>query len=88
MSEHDVAKLMEGCDILSPDHMKRALTVAGIAVVAFILGASAMHLLKKQRSGVWISVVSDGAGFGMSGEALNGDIPWPETSNSLFSVST
>jgi hypothetical protein len=59
--------------------MKRALTVAGIAVVTFILGASAMYLLKKERNRVWISVVSDGAGFGMSSEALNGDIPWPET---------
>jgi hypothetical protein len=27
----------------------------------------------------WIAVVSDGGGFGMSSEALNGDIPWPGT---------
>jgi len=67
------------CDILLLDQMKRTLTVAGITVVAFIVGASVMYLLKEQRSRVWISVVSDGAGFGMSSEALNGDIPWPET---------
>jgi hypothetical protein len=58
--------------------MKRGFTLAGVAVLAFFLGASSMYLLKRERSPAWISVVSDGAGFAMSSEALNGDIPWPK----------
>jgi hypothetical protein len=49
------------------------------AVAGFILGAWLMYSLKMERSAAWISVASDGAGFGMSSEALKGDIPWPGT---------
>lgn len=58
--------------------MKRVLILIGVAVVAFILGALSMYLLKMERSATWIPVISDGGGFGMSSDALNGDIPWPE----------
>jgi hypothetical protein len=61
------------------DQMKKALTLAGVAGAAFILGALSMYLLKWERSVEWTSVASDGAGFGMTSEALNGDIPWPKT---------
>lgn len=59
--------------------MKKAFAVAGIAIVAFILGAMSMYLSTKEHRAAWITVVSDGAGFGMTTEALNGDIPWPGT---------
>jgi hypothetical protein len=59
--------------------MKRALIVAGVAVIAFILGASSMYLFNRQRTAGWISVVPDGDGFAMTSDALNGDIPWPKT---------
>src|SRR5215470_463519 len=59
--------------------MKKALALASVAFLAFSLGASTVYLLKREHGEAWISVVSDGAGFGMSSEALNGDIPWPET---------
>jgi hypothetical protein len=59
--------------------MKRKLTLAGVALAALILGATSMYLLQRERRYAWISVVSDGGGFGMSSEALNGDIPWPGT---------
>jgi len=59
--------------------MKRKLTLVGVAIVAFIFGAMAMHLYKRERSHAWISVASDGGGFGMQENALNGDIPWPDT---------
>ena len=59
--------------------MKRGLTLAGVAFVALIVGATSMYLFQRGRRYAWISVVSDGKGFGMSSEALNGDIPWPDT---------
>ena len=59
--------------------MKRAITNIGIAVVFFVLGVASVYLLKRERAYSWIAVVSDGGGFGMSSEALNGDIPWPGT---------
>jgi hypothetical protein len=58
--------------------MKRSFVIA-VAITAFILGAASMHLLKRERSSVWISVVSDGEGIGFETAALNGDIPWPGT---------
>lgn len=67
------------CDILLSIQMKRTLALASVAVVAFIIGATSMYLLHRERRFAWIAVVSDGGGFGMSSEALNGDIPWPGT---------
>ena len=58
---------------------KKTLVRTVILVVAFILGAISISLYKRDRASRWISVVSDGAGFGMSNAALNGDIPWPHT---------
>jgi hypothetical protein len=60
--------------------MKRSLILAGVAIAAFILGTTTMYLLKREPFSPWISVVPDGGGFGMSSDALNGDIPWPDTS--------
>jgi hypothetical protein len=59
--------------------MKRAITHIGVALVFFDLGAASVYLLKHERAYSWISVTSDGAGFGMQENALNGDIPWPDT---------
>jgi hypothetical protein len=59
--------------------LKDKLALTAILLVAFILGAIAMSLYKRERASRWISVVSDSAGFGMSNAALNGDIPWPHT---------
>ena len=59
--------------------MKRPLILAGVAIFALIAGATSMYLLQRERRYAWISVVSDGGGFGMNSEALNGDIPWPDT---------
>ena len=57
----------------------KSLALTAIVVVAFILGAIAMSLYKRERASRWILVASDSAGFGMSNDALNGDIPWPNT---------
>jgi hypothetical protein len=59
--------------------MKKMLIIIGVAVLAFAIGATSIYLLQRERRYAWISVVSDGGGFGMSSEALNGDIPWPDT---------
>lgn len=59
--------------------MKKMFIITGVAVLAFVIGATSIYLLQKERRYAWISVVSDGGGFGMSSEALNGDIPWPDT---------
>lgn len=59
--------------------MKRAITIIGVAVVSFVVGATCMYLLKRTPASRWISVTSDGAGFGLTEAALNGDIPWPKT---------
>jgi hypothetical protein len=66
--------------------MKRAFIVAGVAFLAFILGATSMYLFQRERHYAWISVVSDGGGFSMSSEVLNGDIPWPNTTKPLGRV--
>lgn len=52
---------------------------AAIVVLAFVVGATSMYLLRREPTSRWISVASDGGGFGMTDEALNGDIPWPKT---------
>lgn len=59
--------------------MKKSLIFVCVALAAFILGATSMYLLNRDRGSAWISVVSDGGGFGMSDDALNGDISWPDT---------
>jgi hypothetical protein len=59
--------------------MKRAFVVAGIAIIAFAAGSASTYWLRRERAYSWISVVSDGNGFAMTTEALNGDIPWPGT---------
>lgn len=59
--------------------MRRGLIIAGVAIASFILGATSMFLLERERRSAWISVISDGAGVAMETDALNGDIPWPDT---------
>jgi hypothetical protein len=59
--------------------MKRTLILAFVATASYILGATSMYLIKRQRPEQWISVISDGGGIGFSSEALNADIPWPQS---------
>src|SRR5579864_3344372 len=59
--------------------MKSTLTLAGVAVIAFVIGATAMHLYKRERTHAWIPAVSDSDGIAFTSEALNGDIPWPKS---------
>jgi hypothetical protein len=59
--------------------MRRTILIVGVAVTSFILGATSMNLLKRERQSDWISVTSDGGGIAFESTALNGDVPWPET---------
>ena len=59
--------------------MKRSLTIIGVAVVSFMVGATCVYLMMRAPGFRWMTVRSDGAGFGLTDAALNGDIPWPKT---------
>jgi|SRR5271157_3268268 len=59
--------------------MRRAITIIGVAVVSFILGATCLYLLKRMPTSRWISVISDGGGIGFEIATFNPDIPMPKT---------
>lgn len=59
--------------------MRRTLTIIGVAVLSFLVGATCVYFLMRAPKPGWIQVKSDGAGFGLNSAALNGDIPWPKT---------
>jgi hypothetical protein len=61
--------------------MKRTFTIIGVAVVSFILGATCVYLMMRPPGFRWMTAKSDGAGFALTDAALNGDIPWPETTH-------